>query len=84
MAHEIGEGVGMTGMLKEVANSTAGILVGAAMESTKAKLSGWTSLAPTDGGNITAAEVGVGLGWLRSLLGKSEWTLPCVNVKIRL
>lgn len=27
---------------------------------------------------------GIGLGWLRSLLGRREWTLPCVDVKIRL
>lgn len=27
---------------------------------------------------------GIGLGWLRSLLGRREWALPCVDVKIRL
>jgi hypothetical protein len=27
---------------------------------------------------------GVGLEWLRSLLGRREWTLPCVDVKVRL
>lgn len=27
---------------------------------------------------------GIGVGWLRSLLGRREWTLPCVDVKIRL
>ncbi|KAA8647473.1 hypothetical protein EYZ11_010410 [Aspergillus tanneri] len=27
---------------------------------------------------------GVGLQWLRSLLGRHEWTLPCVDVKVRL
>ena len=27
---------------------------------------------------------GVGLEWLRNLLGQREWTLPCVDVKIRL
>ena len=28
--------------------------------------------------------VGVGLEWLRSWLGRSEWSLPCLDVKIRL
>lgn len=27
---------------------------------------------------------GIGLGWLRSLLGRKEWTIDCMNVKIRL
>lgn len=27
---------------------------------------------------------GIGVGWLRSLLGRREWTLPCVDVKVRL
>ena len=27
---------------------------------------------------------GIGLGWLRSLLGRREWTIDCMNVKIRL
>ncbi|KAK1145425.1 hypothetical protein N8T08_004300 [Aspergillus melleus] len=27
---------------------------------------------------------GIGLEWLRSLLGRREWTLPCVDVKVRL
>ena len=27
---------------------------------------------------------GIGLEWLRSLLGRREWTLPCIDVKVRL
>lgn len=27
---------------------------------------------------------GIGVGWLRSLLGRREWTLPCVDVNVRL
>lgn len=87
VGYELGGGVGdgMTGTLREIANSTAGIVVGAAVESAKATFSNWNPLigaAPSQ--EVTAAGAGVGLGWLRSLLGKSEWTLPCVNVKIRL
>lgn len=85
--HGLGGGIddGMAGMLKDIANSTAGIVVGAAVESAKATFSGWNPLiGAVPSQDFTAAGAGVGLGWLRSLLGKSEWTLPCVNVKIRL
>ena len=34
--------------------------------------------------NVHPEWTGLGLEWLRSLLGKREWTLPCVDVKIRL
>ncbi len=27
---------------------------------------------------------GIGVGWLRSLLGRREWMLDCMDVKIRL
>ncbi len=27
---------------------------------------------------------GIGLEWVRSLLGRREWTIPCVDVAIRL
>ena len=27
---------------------------------------------------------GIGVGWLRSLRGRREWMVPCVDVKIRL
>lgn len=27
---------------------------------------------------------GIGLEWLRSLLGRHEWTVPCLDVKVRL
>jgi len=27
---------------------------------------------------------GIGVGWLRSLLGRREWRLPCVDVYVRL
>jgi hypothetical protein len=27
---------------------------------------------------------GIGVEWLRSLLGKSEWRLPCVDIYVRL
>lgn len=27
---------------------------------------------------------GLGVGWLRSLLGRREWIIPCVELKVRL
>jgi hypothetical protein len=27
---------------------------------------------------------GIGVGWLRSLLGRREWRIPCVDVYVRL
>ncbi|KAJ5726608.1 hypothetical protein N7540_003271 [Penicillium herquei] len=59
----------------DTVNSTAKALAGAAVDSAQQRLGiesrpdEWT---------------GVGLEWLRSLLGKREWTLPCVDVKVRL
>jgi hypothetical protein len=53
-------------------NSTASTLGGVAFQELKRRLPGkmeWT---------------GIGLGWLRSLLGQREWILPCVEVNVRL
>jgi len=52
-------------------NNTAASLAGIAMEEAKRRLAGreWT---------------GIGVEWLRSLLGRREWRLPCVDVYIRL
>ena len=35
-------------------------------------------------GDDGAEWVGLGAGWLRSLVGRNEWTVPCVDVKVRL
>ena len=34
----------------------------------------------TDGAPWT----GIGLGWLRNVVGRREWRLPCVDVNVRL
>ncbi|KAJ5928079.1 hypothetical protein N7454_004842 [Penicillium verhagenii] len=68
-------GDGLTGFVFDTFNSSAKILAGAALDSAQQRLGiesrpeEWT---------------GVGLEWLRSLLGQREWTLPCVDVKVRL
>lgn len=56
-------------------NSTAKGLAGAALEGAQQRLG--VESKPEEW-------TGVGLEWLRSLLGRREWTLPCVDVKVRL
>lgn len=53
-------------------NSTMAALVGTMLEDTKRKMASKTEWT------------GVGVEWLRSLLGKREWRIPCVDVYIRL
>lgn len=52
-------------------NNTAAALAGTALEEAKRRVARteWT---------------GIGVEWLRSLLGRREWRLPCVDVYIRL
>jgi len=53
-------------------NNTASTLGGVAFQELQRRLPGrmeWT---------------GIGLGWLRSLLGQREWVLPCVDINVRL
>ena len=52
-----------------VVNATTSVLSGAALtELTRARAE-WT---------------GLGIGWLRSLLGKREWSIDCLDLQIRL
>ncbi|KAH8704208.1 bladder cancer-related protein BC10-domain-containing protein [Talaromyces proteolyticus] len=68
--------------IMEAMNTTTTALAGAAVEEAKRRFLQY--------GNGTAVEVrqeewtGIGLEWLRSLLGRREWTIPCIDVKIRL
>jgi len=53
-------------------NNTAVALAGTALEEAKRQLA------------IRTEWTGIGVDWLRSLLGRREWRLPCVDVYIRL
>ena len=55
--------------MADMVNSTAGALVAAAMEEAARRRAEWT---------------GLGLEWLRSLLGRREWRIECMMVNIRL
>ncbi|EEA23052.1 hypothetical protein TMatcc_001916 [Talaromyces marneffei ATCC 18224] len=66
-------------------NSTATAVAGAAMEEIKRR----TSVMLADGTAAVAGRgqeewTGIGLEWLRSLLGRREWTIPCIDVKVQL
>lgn len=59
-------------MIMGAMNGTAKTLGGVALQELRRRIpmrSEWT---------------GIGVGWLRSLLGRREWNLPCVDVYVRL
>ena len=56
-------------VVAEMLNSTASALAGAAAEQAARARAEWT---------------GLGVEWLRSLLGKREWRIDCLDVYIRL
>lgn len=63
----------------ETMNSTTAALAGAVFEETKRRF--------LSNGSVEIKQeewTGIGLEWLRSLLGRREWTLPCIDVKVRL
>ncbi|XRM37912.1 hypothetical protein ABZX51_001356 [Aspergillus tubingensis] len=72
----------------ETVNSTTKALAGAVVEEAQRRLAlNGTLAAAASTGTTTSAHdewTGIGLEWLRSLLGRREWTLPCVDVKVRL
>ena len=59
-------------MYTSALNGTAKALVGTALEDVKQKMA------------MKTEWTGLGVEWLRSLLGKREWKIPCVEVNIRL
>ncbi|KAL2759803.1 hypothetical protein ACRALDRAFT_1074061 [Sodiomyces alcalophilus JCM 7366] len=60
---------GFNATVVEVLNSTASTLAGAAADDLARRKQEWT---------------GLGLEWLRSLLGRREWRIDCLDVSIRL
>ncbi|KAL4898322.1 bladder cancer-related protein BC10-domain-containing protein [Aspergillus ambiguus] len=73
----------LAGYVVETVNTTTKALAGAAVEEAQRRLAlNESSVAAL---RQTQEEwTGIGLEWLRSLLGRREWTLPCVDVKVRL
>ncbi|CAI7640441.1 unnamed protein product [Penicillium bialowiezense] len=69
---------GLTEFVFDTINSTAKALAGAAVEGVQQRF------APNGLESKPDEWTGVGLEWMRNLLGRREWTLPCVDVKVRL
>ncbi|KAI9792753.1 MAG: hypothetical protein M1835_007664 [Candelina submexicana] len=61
-----------TSFLANALNKTAAALAGAAAEEVKKRV------------EIRSEWTGIGVEWIRSLLGKKEWRLPCLDVLVRL
>ncbi|KAB8070078.1 bladder cancer-related protein BC10-domain-containing protein [Aspergillus leporis] len=72
----------LAGYVLETVNATTKTLAGAVVDEAQRRL------APNGSSEISRSGqeewTGVGLEWLRSLLGRREWTIPCVDVKVRL
>jgi len=56
-------------MLTDMVNSTASVLIGAVADQMARTRAEWT---------------GLGMEWLRSLLGRREWRIDCLDISIRL
>ncbi|PYH89758.1 hypothetical protein BO71DRAFT_100539 [Aspergillus ellipticus CBS 707.79] len=69
----------LAGYVFDTVNSTTKALAGAVVDETQRRLA-------LNNGSLPHQDewTGIGLEWLRSLLGRREWTLPCVDVKVRL
>jgi hypothetical protein len=73
----------MSAFLSEITNNTVSGLVAAARESTRALLDGVREKIAEGVLQTTASNAGgVGTQWLKSLFGRSEWTLPCIGVRV--
>lgn len=71
---------GLAEYVLETVNSTTATLATAAFEEAKRRFTPEASATSSQAEEWT----GIGLEWLRSLLGKREWVLPCIDVKVRL
>lgn len=72
----------LAGFVFEAVNTTTKTVTGAVIEEAQRRLALNGTSSPDGFGQ--EQWTGIGLEWLRSLLGRREWTLPCVDVKVRL
>ncbi|RAL04957.1 uncharacterized protein BO80DRAFT_451897 [Aspergillus ibericus CBS 121593] len=72
----------------ETVNTTTKALAGAVLDEAQRRLNSSSINASLSAPSLAPGAqdewTGIGLEWLRSLLGRREWTLPCVDVKVRL
>lgn len=76
---------GMGGFLVDVTRSTVSGIAHAVkdsasefMDEARQRITAGT----TQPSQMATADAGIGTHWLRHLFGRSEWTLPCVGVKV--
>jgi hypothetical protein len=72
LSNSSNETLGQLGIYTGAINNTAFALAGTALEEAKRQVA------------MRTEWTGIGVEWLRSLLGRREWRLPCVDVYIRL
>lgn len=72
----------MASFLMEVANNTISSFAGSALTSGSSIFSSATNNAPAFSIPNPSGAGAVGTQWLKTLFGKGEWTLPCVNIKV--
>ena len=77
----LGVGSSLAGYVFETVNTTTKALAGAAVEEVQRRFAHNGTAAAE---SMPEEWTGIGLEWLRSLLGRREWTIPCVDVKVRL
>lgn len=71
----------MGGFLADVANSTVAGMSHVLRDSASSLLGGASPKVPSSTPS-PVTDAGVGTHWLKYLIGRSEWTLPCVGVKV--
>ena len=81
--HDASSEGAVAAFLAEISNNTMSGFAAAARESGYALLGGMKQKI-VGGGSTHAASTSSGIGtqWLKNLLGRSEWTLPCIGVKV--
>lgn len=79
----LGDGSSLAGYVFETVNTTTKALAGAAVGEVQRRFAP-NGTAEAAAESMPEEWTGIGLEWLRSLLGRREWTIPCVDVKVRL
>lgn len=84
MAEQMNRTFEVGGFLVDVVRSTVRGIAHAATDSVSGFLNEACQSLPehVTGPSPPTSEVGTGVHWLRQLLGRNEWTLPCVGVKV--
>jgi hypothetical protein len=75
-----GNSTDIANFIREVSNTTVAAFANAAIQGLKNRVAGTPEMMETRISNAT----GIGLGWIKSLLGRSEWTMPCTQYQIAL